>query len=411
MLDIKDQIEIEDGFELDLATDAENESDLPSETISSLSSAHVQDTDWTTETILLQLKKDNIKLNPRFQRRDAWDDERKSKFIESLLLGLPIPQIVLAENHEKKGTFIVIDGKQRLLALQKFAMTEDQGRSLKLRDLSLLKNLNGLTYQNIKETPEHQHLIPVFENQTIRTTVIRGWRDENVLYTIFYRLNSGSLPLSPQELRHVLHPGPFVDFAFDFTDNSKQINSLFSKKSGPDFRMRDVELLIRHLGFRLFLKDYNGDLKKFLDQTCIKLNAQWDGKSDDATTYSKIIEKNAQELEEAIEATKQIFPDRTSFKKWSKEAYEPRFNRAVFDVMTYYFGIPRIRETAIHQAPQVRAEFQRLCDNNSDFRKSLETTTKSTYSTFSRIVTWGQSLSQILNTPIPESEEFVAKTL
>src|SRR5689334_22460988 len=75
-------------------------------------------TDWTTETVVSQLRRGNINLNPRYQRRNAWDNSRKSLFIESLVLGLPIPQIILAEEKGKKGSFIVIDGKQRLLALR-----------------------------------------------------------------------------------------------------------------------------------------------------------------------------------------------------------------------------------------------------------------------------------------------------
>ena len=55
----------------------------------------VSGSDWTTETIFNQLVRQNIDLNPRFQRRDAWDRKRKSRFIESIILGLPIPQIVI----------------------------------------------------------------------------------------------------------------------------------------------------------------------------------------------------------------------------------------------------------------------------------------------------------------------------
>src|SRR5476651_6598 len=90
----------------------ENESDLHANRLT-FSQAVVWGTDWTTETILSQLKRGNIELNPAFQRRDAWGRAGKSKFIESLILGLPIPQIILAESKEKRGTFIVIDGKQR----------------------------------------------------------------------------------------------------------------------------------------------------------------------------------------------------------------------------------------------------------------------------------------------------------
>ena len=73
------------------------------------SSAVVSGNDWTTETLINQINKGNIKLNPDFQRRDAWDKKRKSKFIESLILGLPVPQVVLAESKERRGSYIVLD--------------------------------------------------------------------------------------------------------------------------------------------------------------------------------------------------------------------------------------------------------------------------------------------------------------
>jgi hypothetical protein len=82
--------------------------------------AVVSGTDWTTETIVSQLERKNIQLNPRFQRRDAWKRDRKSRFIESLIVGLPIPQIVLAESKHERGKFIVLDGKQRLLSILQF---------------------------------------------------------------------------------------------------------------------------------------------------------------------------------------------------------------------------------------------------------------------------------------------------
>ncbi|MGN6930399.1 DUF262 domain-containing protein, partial [Neisseria sp. P0015.S010] len=78
--------------------------------------------DWTTETIIRQIEKGNIILNPDFQRRDAWNKKKKSQFIESLILGLPIPQIVLAESKDQKGKYIVLDGKQRLLSLRQFTI-------------------------------------------------------------------------------------------------------------------------------------------------------------------------------------------------------------------------------------------------------------------------------------------------
>src|SRR5260221_5451516 len=76
--------------------------------------------DWTVETIVRQIERKNIDLNPKFQRRNAWNDEKRSKLIESLLIGVPVPEIVLAEDQSKKGAFLVIDGKQRLHAVAGF---------------------------------------------------------------------------------------------------------------------------------------------------------------------------------------------------------------------------------------------------------------------------------------------------
>src|ERR1700688_690745 len=91
---------------------AESEEDLHAMDPSLLGQAVVFGTDWTAATLIDQLRRGNIKLDPIFQRRDAWDPKRKSRFIESIALGLPIPQIVLAEAKDEKGAFLVIDGKQ-----------------------------------------------------------------------------------------------------------------------------------------------------------------------------------------------------------------------------------------------------------------------------------------------------------
>lgn len=109
-------------------------------------------TDWTTETIVNQLKKGTIDLNPKFQRRNAWSDVAKSRFIESLILGLPIPQIILAEKKDVKGNYIVIDGKQRLLTIISFFSKKENSnfKPFKLKGLNILTNLNGKTYENLE---------------------------------------------------------------------------------------------------------------------------------------------------------------------------------------------------------------------------------------------------------------------
>ena len=80
--------------------------------------------DWTVETIYSQIEQGNIDLNPQFQRRYAWNDDKKTRLIESLITGMPVPEVVFAEHPEKKRSFIVIDGKQRLLTIAGFMNPE-----------------------------------------------------------------------------------------------------------------------------------------------------------------------------------------------------------------------------------------------------------------------------------------------
>ncbi|MFM5947563.1 MAG: DUF262 domain-containing protein, partial [Dolichospermum sp.] len=133
----------------------------------------VSGSDWTTATILDQLIRNNIQLTPRFQRRDAWDITLKSRFIESLILGFPVPQIVLAATQEK-GKFIVLDGKQRLLTILQFYGRSDkniQNNAFALRNLEFRRDLIGKTYEDIRSDLFLSRDIDNLDNQTIRTMV------------------------------------------------------------------------------------------------------------------------------------------------------------------------------------------------------------------------------------------------
>jgi len=372
---------------------AESEDDLGRIDPSLLGKAVVAGTDWTADTIIKQLEKKNIVLDPAFQRRDAWTVSRKSKFIESVVLGLPIPQIVLAETLNAKGTFIVIDGKQRLLSLQQFAGVNlsDGQEPLVLDDLLVRKELNGKTYSNLQESAGLRPYLTAFDNQPIRTVVVRNWQNEKVLYVIFHRLNTSSVPLSPQELRQALHPGDFLRFAVDYSEKSPGLKKAL-KLSKPDFRMRDVELLIRYYAYKNFIQDYPGSLKEFLDKTCESLNRQWASQKDQ-------IRSQALDFEKAISTTFKIFGRDSSFRKWDGQKFERRFNRAVFDIMVYYFSQKPARKPARAKAPAVKEAFKDLCAQSQSFLASLEKTTKSLQATSVRLSRWGRAL-RTLGVPV-----------
>lgn len=348
-------------------------------------------TDWTADTIVIQVEKKNILLDPDFQRRDAWKPPRKSAFIESLILGFPIPQIVLAENKNRRGSFIVIDGKQRLLTLMQFFGKKGYNK-LKLTNLKILTECNGKTIDELRKDFSLSAYVNNVENAAIRTVVIKNWDDESILYQIFLRLNTNTVSLSPQELRGALHPGRFVKFADEFTERNKNIKKIFNTKKDPDFRMRDIELFIRFVGFKLFFEDYRGNLKKFLDETCLILNKNWDTKED-------LVNACAEDFDTGAATTYAIF-GKNAFHKWIKTGYENKFNRAIFDIMMFYFSENDISEAAKQNKVPVKKYFEKLCETNNDFLSSLERTTKSITATHTRYSVWGNALSEILGIEI-----------
>ncbi|MBF0568522.1 MAG: DUF262 domain-containing protein [Nitrospirae bacterium] len=387
--------------------DDENQDDVKLRDVFENAKAVLWATDWTVDTILTQIKRGNIDMNPKFQRRDAWDQNRKSRFIESLILGLPVPQIILAEKKEKnkRTSYIVIDGKQRLLTLMQFCLTTqdltgtgelkkgefDPIKPLKLKNIDI-KELDGLTYSELTSKPELYGYRDDFDNQAIRTTIIRSWPNEDFLYRVFYRLNTGSLPLSPQELRQALHPGRFLDYIDEFTNNSETFKSLFNSKN-QDRRMRDIELSIRFVAFnKHFLIHYKNNLKEHLNYVCEDLNKNWD------TSENKIINQ-LKELENAINFTNDIFGKDRAFKSIGNPT---RLNKAIYDIMVFYFSKDDIRKY-INKCKAEQAivnEFDRLCIEDKDFIEYIELSTKNTRSIVERISRWGTALSKILNIPL-----------
>ncbi|HHN8405446.1 TPA: DUF262 domain-containing protein [Morganella morganii] len=349
--------------------------------------AVVFSTDWTTETIINQIYKGNIELNPNFQRRDAWTTKEKSRFIESLMLGFPIPPIVLAVNNLDRGKYIVLDGKQRLLSLYSF-FSNDRERvpPLKLTGLKVKDEFNNLTFEKMQTLPDCTNDIAFLENQPIRTIVIKNYPHESFLYEVFLRLNTGSKPLSPQELRQALHPGPFTSYLDVRAANSYVLRDILNRKT-PDFRMRDVELLLRELSYAFFLKEYDGDLKSFLDNTCKTLNKNW------AAVKDKV-EKYCDEFEKAHEFTKSIF-NKDAYRKYLKGNFVNRFNRGILDSMIFYFIESDIRDYLKDKKDDVYNAFIELCKTDSDYMDSIESSTKTIPSTHYRIVCWGFILKKM----------------
>ncbi len=394
-----------DNKDIIFETDGEENEEELNIDLSKFNQAVIWGTDWTTETMARQLEKGNIDLNPSFQRRDAWSEQEKSRLIESLMLGFPVPPIILAENKQKKNSYLVIDGKQRLLSIRRFYSNvsekefkaknlkeKDAFKQLKLKGLDILKDFNGKTYSQMQV--ENTEYINNLDNQSIRTIVIKNWPDEAFLYTVFLRLNTGSKKLSPQELRQALKPGAFLNFLDDETANSTAIKDMLNNK-GADPRMKDIELALRFFAFKCFPDKYKGNLKEFLDYTCENLNGNWEAKE-------YIIRDLFAELEKSIVFLKDLFAPDAAFSRYTDGKCNGRFNRSIYEILTYYFSIKEVRIAVEKKQEEFVNKFVELNDDQ-EFVYAVSNTTKD----INRVVIRFTKVSKILEDLLKDAEDNV----
>lgn len=355
----------------------------------------VAPSDWTLESLHRQIGK-QIDLDPAFQRRDVWTPKAQSALIESFFLNIPIPQILLAAKRNERSSFIVIDGKQRLLAIKNFIDGKHlDGKVFRLRGMRVLKSLEGRSWEDIKTDNQQADL---FLNSTQRATVLRGWQDEKTLYEIFYRLNSGSVKLSPMELRMSLHPGDFVKYIIDWTEKPRNIHRLLKLKRA-DKRMNDVELAIRYLAFNSPNGVYKGDLKSYLDDICKAYNNDFHKNGEPTERLLSLIEN----LEAAIEAGFEIFNENLC-RKWDANEYTPRFNRAIFDIIIGSLSDPSMRKWALDNKEIYEATFKETCGSDKEFISTFESSTKDSNRVFKKYNTWYSALHELsgIKLDIPE---------
>jgi len=165
-------------------------------------------------------------------------------------------------------------------------------------------------------------------SQSVRSIIIKNWQNQSLLYTIFYRLNSGSLPLSSQELRKALNPGHFIEYIDEFSGKSKVFQKLFNKTT-PDPRMRDVEIVLRAFAMQKFISTYNGNLGEALDTTVIYFNRNWEIEKDS-------IRNTMETLESKIDFCIKFFGDKKVFRRLGKKGYDARINKALLDVVLIF---------------------------------------------------------------------------
>lgn len=368
--------EVADPDSVPLVPDqGEDESDVEGST--SGFRASISGKDWTVETLVSQMRKGRIDLDPSFQRRNAWLGNRKSKLLESIMLGFPIPQIVLAEKPDSPGFYFVLDGKQRLLALRQFFVDKTDARDtdfdpLRLSGLEVLPELNRKDMAGLEGA--RPDLLAAIENHSIRTVALADWNSERLLLSLFLRLNTGSVALSPQELRQALIHGDFIRWLDRVSGDLDELRRLLNNKH-PDRRMVDAELFLRYLAFAASPVPYRGNLKVFLDDTSRYFNSNW---SESWLTAERELAAFSTALKVGMDSLgKDGFA-----RKWSVDPktgqgrYERALNRAVFDVQVYSLRFEPVRLALSDRSGEVVGLFKEACETDQAFIRSISTTTK-----------------------------------
>ncbi|MGQ1840303.1 DUF262 domain-containing protein [Kocuria turfanensis] len=261
--------EVEDDQDLaaiepDDLTDDELEAAIESE--GEAEAVSYQGTDFDAEGLVRRLNRQDIVIPSfghgdeevelaAFQRSFVWTRPQMDRFIESLLLGFPVPGIMLVQQSDKR--YLVLDGQQRLRTLQAFYNGMHRKREFSLENVA--GEFKGLTYTTLE--PEQKR---VLDNSFIQATIVKTdgtAESRESVYQIFERLNSGGTQLTPHEIRIALYPGQFVDFLGELNE----IESWRNIYGSVSPRVRDHELLLRVVALYVSSEEYFRPLKRFLN--------------------------------------------------------------------------------------------------------------------------------------------------
>src|SRR5438552_7695653 len=214
--------------------------------------------DYPVDSLVKRIKNEDIFVPP-FQRRYVWDVKKASRFIESLLLGLPVPGIFLSRE-PKTQQLLVIDGQQRLLTLYYFndGIFADSRKEFALTGVQ--QQFEGLTYKTLSDADRRR-----LADSILHATIVKQDQpsnDESSIYQIFERLNTGGVHLRPQEIRTAIYHGAFSNLIKHLNKNEA-----WRLVYGPvNKNMRDQELILRFLALYFRSDSYSKAMKEFLNE-------------------------------------------------------------------------------------------------------------------------------------------------
>lgn len=304
----------------------------------------------TMDLLLKRIQHDEINLAPNFQRQSGiWTPKAKSRLIESLLIRIPLPAFYIDATDDDK--WIIIDGLQRISTFKSFILD----KSLQLTGLQFLTDLEKNKYDDLP-----RHYQRRIDETELTVYLIEPGTPSEVKYNIFERVNTGGLPLNPQELRQAMNPGKAIAILKELANLTafKTVTNLSPRKKQ---RMDDHEFILGFLAFTLNnYENYpaNKGRNYFLNEVMKQLT-KIDVNSEEEIKNKFII---------AMNAAYSIFGD-SAFRKSQRSPV----NKSLFEVWSVTLSKLNSQdiEKLINYKETLNEKFQQKMENDPGFLKSI----------------------------------------
>lgn len=356
-----------------------------------------QTLDLTVDTLVNRIRKKSLILQPEFQRDYVWSADKASRLIESMLMGVPLPVVYVAEAQD--GAWEVVDGQQRLTSINAFATGRfPDGSAFRLGRLAVRPDLRGKTYDDLSVAERN-----AIDNYAIRAVVIRKDSHPDLKFEVFERLNCGSVQLKDMELRNCMYRGSYNDMLAELAENDFLLK--IRRAEAPHKRMDDRQLILRFLAMKRNTHlNYRGSMKQFMNREMLQHRH---------APAAEIAEMK-QAFESAIECAWTVF-GKDAFRRWSPGdtahpdgEWEGKLNIALWDTLLYTFSFYERRQI-VPAADAIREEFLDLMSSDATFVDFIGRTTDKPDRVRYRADQWRRRVDAVVNTPPNEVRAFSRK--
>lgn len=244
-------------------------------------------TEYSVELLANKMNKGEFVV-PAYQREYTWEHERKSRFVESLILGLPIPFLFFWEM--PNGKLEIVDGSQRLRSIEEFVLGD-----LRLGDLQSLTALSGFKFSDLPESRQRK-----INNRSIRGIVLNEHADEQARFDMFERINTGSKIANMAEVRRGALAGVFMDLIIELSTLPKFVALAPVSKKDLDEREHE-ELVARFFAYSDGLEGYKDRPSEFIFNYVKKMNTE-------AVNDPALTDRYSARFKDVIDFIDRVFP-------------------------------------------------------------------------------------------------------